>query len=92
MSKLIGPDFIALQVADLEASREFYTERLGLKVAGHSPQTPLSSIRHQSPLPYAARSSILTHRPMWGGACHCGSRLTMLTHCIARLLASACSS
>ena len=26
-----GPDFIALQVRDLQASARFYTERLGLR-------------------------------------------------------------
>jgi catechol 2,3-dioxygenase-like lactoylglutathione lyase family enzyme len=39
MARLIGPDFIALQVKDLEASRQFYTERLGLKVVEHSPRS-----------------------------------------------------
>ena len=28
----LGPDFIALQVRDLEASAAFYTEHLGLAV------------------------------------------------------------
>lgn len=37
MAKLIGPDFIALQVRDLELSKCFYTEQLGLELAGHSP-------------------------------------------------------
>ena len=30
MAKLLGPDFISLQVRDLSASRAFYTEMLGL--------------------------------------------------------------
>ena len=30
MAKLLGPDFISLQVHDLSASRAFYTEMLGL--------------------------------------------------------------
>jgi catechol 2,3-dioxygenase-like lactoylglutathione lyase family enzyme len=29
----LGPDFIALQVRDLEASAAFYTEHLGLALA-----------------------------------------------------------
>src|SRR5690242_6966716 len=32
MAKLLGPDFISLQVRDLAASRAFYTEVLGLTV------------------------------------------------------------
>ena len=32
MAKLLGPDFLNLQVSDLSASRAFYTELLGLKV------------------------------------------------------------
>ena len=37
MAKIIGPDFIALQVRNLEASRTFYTEQLGLELAPQSP-------------------------------------------------------
>ncbi len=36
MPKIIGPDFCALQVRDLETSRKFYIEKLGL---GISPET-----------------------------------------------------
>ena len=32
MPKLLGPDFISLQVRDFPASRKFYTETLGLTV------------------------------------------------------------
>ncbi len=32
MAKLLGPDFISLQVRDLPTSRAFYTELLGLAV------------------------------------------------------------
>jgi predicted enzyme related to lactoylglutathione lyase len=32
MAKLLGPDFISLQVRNLAASRKFYTETLGLSV------------------------------------------------------------
>lgn len=32
MAKLLGPDFISLQVRDLAASRTFYTEMLGLSI------------------------------------------------------------
>ena len=32
MAKLLGPDFISLQVRNLAASRTFYTELLGLTI------------------------------------------------------------
>ena len=32
MTKLLGPDFISLQVRNLSASRTFYTELLGLSI------------------------------------------------------------
>jgi predicted enzyme related to lactoylglutathione lyase len=35
MAKLLGPDFISLQVRDLSASRAFYTELLGLTIDEH---------------------------------------------------------
>lgn len=37
MTTLIGPDFIALQVRDLAASRQFYTEIFGFAEAAMSP-------------------------------------------------------
>jgi predicted enzyme related to lactoylglutathione lyase len=33
MARLLGPDFISLQVRDLAASRQFYVELLGLEVS-----------------------------------------------------------
>jgi extradiol dioxygenase family protein len=35
--KLIGPSFIALQVRDLEASKTFYVEQIGLTASPHNP-------------------------------------------------------
>ena len=35
MTKLLGPDFISLQVRNLSASRTFYTELLGFTVDEH---------------------------------------------------------
>jgi predicted enzyme related to lactoylglutathione lyase len=35
--KLIGPSFIALQVRDLEASKTFYVEQIGLTTSPHNP-------------------------------------------------------
>lgn len=32
MAKLLGPDFISLQVRNLSASRTFYTEQLGMAI------------------------------------------------------------
>jgi catechol 2,3-dioxygenase-like lactoylglutathione lyase family enzyme len=32
MAKVIGPDFVALQVRDLSAARHFYTDLLSLEV------------------------------------------------------------
>src|SRR3954447_15160288 len=33
MARLLGPDFVSLQVRDLDASRRFYVELLGLQVS-----------------------------------------------------------
>jgi predicted enzyme related to lactoylglutathione lyase len=53
MGKLIGPDFVGLQVRDLAASRRFYEESLGLAVA---PQGPPNAIVFLSePIPFAVR-------------------------------------
>jgi catechol 2,3-dioxygenase-like lactoylglutathione lyase family enzyme len=57
MAKLIGPDFVALQVKDLEASKRFYTERLGLKVAKHSP--PDAVVFDTKPIALAIRRPIV---------------------------------
>lgn len=48
MAKLIGPDFIALQVRDLEASKRFYIERLGLSLADRSPPGAMSPAKPAS--------------------------------------------
>ena len=37
MTTPIGPDFIALQVRDLAASRKFYMEVFGFEAAAQSP-------------------------------------------------------
>ncbi len=54
MAKMIGPDFIALQVNDLEASRKFYTEILGLEPARQSP--PGAVVFNTAPIPFAIRN------------------------------------
>ncbi len=53
MARILGPDFLALQVRDLEASRTFYTEQLGLELAPQSP--PHAVVFATSPIPFAIR-------------------------------------
>lgn len=57
MSKLLGPDFIALQVRDLAAARHFYTEQLGLELAPHSP--PGAVVFRTAPMPFALRTPLV---------------------------------
>ncbi len=53
MGKVVGPDFVGLQVRDLAASRRFYEESLGLAVA---PQGPPNAVVFMSePIPFAVR-------------------------------------
>ncbi len=54
MASAIGPDFLALQVKDLEASKKFYTEMLGLAVARQSP--PGAVVFDTGPIPFAIRN------------------------------------
>ena len=53
MAKVVGPDFVALQVRDLEISRRFYTERLGLEVDPDGP--PNAMVFRTEPIPFAVR-------------------------------------
>lgn len=53
MTTPIGPDFIALQVRDLTASRRFYVETFGFKVSTHCP--PGAVIFKTEPIPLALR-------------------------------------
>jgi len=68
MAKLLGPDFIALQVRDLEASTRFYVERLGLTPAPLSP--PGAVVFNTTPVPFALRRPLVdldaTDRLGWG--------------------------
>lgn len=54
---VIGPDFVALQVRDLEASARFYTERLGLRRAPGSP--PGAVVFATEPIPFAVREPMV---------------------------------
>ena len=53
MARVLGPDFVALQVRDLEASGRFYEERLGLRRAPQSP--PGAVVFATEPIPFAVR-------------------------------------
>ncbi|KOV90119.1 VOC family protein [Nocardia sp. NRRL S-836] len=51
-----GPDFIALQVRDLEVAAEFYETRLGLRRAAVSP--PGAVVFATTPVPFAVRTPL----------------------------------
>ncbi|NVM75265.1 putative enzyme related to lactoylglutathione lyase [Duganella sp. SG902] len=52
----IGPDFIALQVRDLAASRKFYLETFGFEASAHCP--PGAAIFKTAPIPLALREPL----------------------------------
>jgi catechol 2,3-dioxygenase-like lactoylglutathione lyase family enzyme len=52
MAKLLGPDFISLQVRNLSASRAFYTEMLGLTIDERF-NTPDFVLFDSSTIPFA---------------------------------------
>ncbi|CAA9434269.1 MAG: hypothetical protein AVDCRST_MAG37-850 [uncultured Rubrobacteraceae bacterium] len=70
MARVIGPDFVALQVLDLEASARFYEERLGLERASHSPSNAV--VFRTEPVPFAVREPVVdldeVERLGWGVA------------------------
>ena len=53
---ITGPDFIALQVRDVEAAARFYEERLGLRRAPASP--PGAVVFATQPVAFAVRSPL----------------------------------
>jgi predicted enzyme related to lactoylglutathione lyase len=57
MNKLIGPDFISLQVRDLELSKRFYTEHLQLEPADRNP--PGAVLFKTTPIPFAIRTPMI---------------------------------
>jgi predicted enzyme related to lactoylglutathione lyase len=56
MPHLIGPDFIGIQVENIEAARSFYTDVVGLTVAPFSP--PGAIVFDTSPVPFAVRTPV----------------------------------
>jgi catechol 2,3-dioxygenase-like lactoylglutathione lyase family enzyme len=52
-----GRDFIALQVRDLEVSRSFYIEKIGLKPIPKSP--PGAVVFETQPIPFAIRTPMV---------------------------------
>ena len=70
MARVTGPDFVALQVRDLEASARFYEERLGLERAQQSP--PNAVVFRTEPIPFAVREPAVdldaVERLGWGVA------------------------
>lgn len=57
MPNLIGPDFITLQVRDIEVSRRFYGEVIGLKIA---PEVQPNAVAFATlPIGFAIRKSVV---------------------------------
>ena len=56
MAHLTGPDFISIQVEDLDAARTFYVDVVGLKAADHSP--PGAVVFDTAPVPFAVRKPL----------------------------------
>lgn len=56
MSTITGPDFLALQVRDLERAASFYERELGLRRTPASP--PGAVVFQTSPIPFAVRSPL----------------------------------
>ncbi len=69
MAKLLGPDFISLQVRNLAASRAFYTEVLGLTVDSRF-DTPDFVLFDSNSIPFALSEATVhldeAPRPGWG--------------------------
>ena len=71
MAKLLGPDFISLQVRNLSASRAFYTEMLGLTEDPHF-SAPAFVLFDSSTIPFALSEAKVNldeaPQPGWGVA------------------------
>lgn len=70
MAKAVGVDFAALQVRDPEASKRFYTERLGFEIDPQGP--PHAVVFRNEPIPFAVREPVVdldaVERLGWGVA------------------------
>lgn len=67
---MLGPDFAALRVRDVEASARFHEERLGLdRTPGVSPEAVVFATE---PVPFAVRRPLVdldaVEKPGWGVA------------------------
>lgn len=67
-AELVGPSFLALQVRDVEASKAFYADKIGLKPSTHNP--PGAVIFATRPIPFAIRTPLVdldaTDKLGWG--------------------------
>ena len=54
-ASLVGPDFVAFVVDDVEAAKTFWTDVVGLKRAEHSP--PGGQVFETKPIAFAIRSA-----------------------------------
>lgn len=57
MPHLIGPDFLSIQVEDLDAARTFYTDVIGLQPVPMSP--PGAVVFDTKPIPFAIRTPVV---------------------------------
>jgi predicted enzyme related to lactoylglutathione lyase len=70
MAHLISPDFVSIQVEDLDAARDFYSNVLGLRLAPGGP--PGAVVFDTKPVPFAVRKPLVdltaTDKLGWGVA------------------------
>lgn len=57
MATLIGPDFVSLQVRDLDASTRFYHDTVGLEILPEGP--PHAVVFKTAPIPFAVREPMV---------------------------------
>lgn len=79
MAKLIGPDFIALQVPDPERAATFCADVLGLERRAHAPRARWCSRRGRCRSRSACWSVTCRSRAHAATAWHCGWRATTRT-------------